>query len=228
MFRKRILLTGAAAVVALGSLAGCSSGSSEPDTSPSPVESPSQSPSPSGDESIVLLDKQIQTDLNAVGCHSGTVDGIMGPMTDQAIVRFQEAEGLPVDGEANARTIAALKKATSEGRTVCTTTPTSSPTSTMSPTASPTASPTVSPIGAPCTSVALSAVLPSGAQLQSFVCASTGAERWAAGQYTSGPAVENFFAKAEGGSWKAVNSEEICGTASAGLPQKILDYCGLT
>ncbi len=225
MFRKRFLLTGAAAVVALGGLAGCSSGSSDTATSPSPVESPSVAPSPSGDESLVVLDKQIQTELNAVGCHSGTVDGIMGPMTDQAIVRFQEAEGLPVDGEANARTIAALKKASTEGRTVCTTT-TASPT--MSPTMSPTASPTVAPIGAPCTSAALTEVLPSGAQLQSFVCASTGAERWAAGQYTSGPSVENFFAKAEGGTWKSVNSEEICGTASAGLPQKILDYCGLT
>ncbi len=224
MFDQRLVLTGAAACLAIGGLAGCSSGSTETPP-PSPVESPSASPSASGgEESIVMLDKQIQTDLNAVGCHSGTVDGIMGPETDQAIVRFQQAEGLTADGEANGQTIAALKKATSEGRTVCSST--SSPTSTA--TATPTASPTVSPVGAPCTGAALSEVVPSGGQLQSFICANVGAERWAAGQYMSGPSVENFFAKAQNGTWKAINKEEVCGAASAGLPQKILDYCGLT
>ncbi len=172
----------------------------------------------------MALDKQIQTDLNAVGCHAGAVDGILGPETDQSIVRFQEADGLEVNGEAGPATILALKAAVKEGRTVCTTT--ASPSASSSASASPTMSPTSTT--AACTATALSAALPSGSQLQSFVCVNVSAERWAAGQYMSGPAVENFFAKAEGTTWKSISKDEVCGTASAGLPQKILDYCGLT
>lgn len=217
----KIAAGSAAAVLAIGGLAACSSSSSSEATSASPSESAaSMSPSPTG-ESIVALDKQIQTDLNAVGCYAGAVDGILGPETDQAIVKFQTADGLTVDGEAGPATVVALKKAAKEGRIVCTatTSPTATPTS---PTASPTSA------GGACTATALQASLPSGAQLQSFTCANVGGTRWAAGQYMSGPEVANFFAKSEGGSWTSVSSDEICGTASAGLPQKLLDYCGLT
>ncbi len=221
MFTLRLAAAGAAAVLALGSVAGCSSNSSTPATSPTEaptMTSASASPTSSGGgENVVALDKEIQTDLNAVGCQAGAVDGVLGPETDQAIVRFQEAEGITVDGEAGPKTIAALKKATADGRTVCTA-PTASPTSTPSPTS----------VSAACTATALSAALPSGAKLQSFVCTNVAAERWAAGQYMSGPAVENFFAKADGNAWKSVSKDEVCGTASAGLPPKLLDYCGMT
>ena len=79
-----------------------------------------------------------------------------------------------------------------------------------------------------CTATALSASLPSDAKLQSFVCVNVAAERWAAGQYMSGPSVQNFFAKADGSTWNSVSKDEVCGTASAGLPPKLLDYCGMT
>lgn len=218
---SKVLVGAAAAVMAIGGLSACSSSSNSSAESASPSVTPSisisASPSATG-ESIVALDKEIQTDLNAVGCYAGAVDGILGPETDQAIVKFQTADGLTVDGEAGPATIAALKKAVKEGRIVCT--------ATASPTATPTASPTST--GGACTAAALQASLPSGAKLQSFTCANVGGTRWAAGQYMTGPEVANFFAKSEGGSWTSVSADEICGTASAGLPQKILDYCGLT
>lgn len=216
---NKVLVGTAAAVMAIGGLAACSSSSNSSAESASPSASVSISASPSATgESVVALDKEIQTDLNAVGCYAGAVDGILGPETDQAIVRFQSADGLTVDGEAGPATIVALKKAVKEGRIVCT--------ATSSPTATPTVSPTST--GGACTSAALQASLPSGAKLQSFTCANVGGTRWAAGQYMTGPEVANFFAKSEGGSWTSVSADEICGTASAGLPQKILDYCGLT
>lgn len=221
MFNLRVAAAGAAVVLAVGGLAGCSSSSSSPSTSPSEtptMSSASASPTSSGGgENVVALDKEIQTDLNAVGCQAGAVDGVLGPETDQAIVRFQEADGIEVDGEAGPKTIAALKKATAEGRTVCT-----------APTASPTSSPSPTSTTAPCTATALSASLPSDAKLQSFVCVNVAAERWAAGQYMSGPSVQNFFAKADGSTWNSVSKDEVCGTASAGLPPKLLDYCGMT
>ncbi len=219
---KKFAVAAAGGFLAIGSLAACSSGSSEPAASPTEASmSPSAS---SSEESIVALDKEIQTDLNAVGCYAGAVDGILGPQTDQAIVAFQAADGLTVDGEAGPGTIAALKLAAREGRIVCTAT------SSASPSASPStsSSPTVTPVGAPCTAAAIQASLPSGAQLQSFVCVNVSAERWAAGQYMSGPAVENFFAKASDGTWNSISKDEVCGTASAGLPEKLLDYCGTT
>ncbi|MFN8125313.1 MAG: peptidoglycan-binding domain-containing protein [Candidatus Nanopelagicales bacterium] len=219
MFNLRVAAAGAAVILAVGGLAGCSSSSSTPSTSPSEtMTSASASPSSSGGgENIVALDKEIQTNLNAVGCQAGPVDGILGPETDQAIVRFQEADGLEVNGEAGPETILALKKASVAGRTVCSTA-TASPTSTPSPTSTT----------APCTATALAASLPSDAQLQSFVCVNVAAERWAAGQYMSGPSVQNFFAKADGSTWKSVSKDQVCGTASAGLPPKLLDYCGMT
>ena len=113
MLTKRLAVGTAAATLALAGLAGCSSSSDPaPTQTAAPTASPSLSPSASASEgeSTVAFDKQIQEELNAVGCHSGAVDGIMGPETDAALVRFQEAEGLEVDGELGPETEAALKK----------------------------------------------------------------------------------------------------------------------
>ena len=224
MLTKRLAVGTAAATLALAGLAGCSSSSDPaPTQTAAPTASPSLSPSASASEgeSTVAFDKQIQEELNAVGCHSGAVDGIMGPETDAALVRFQEAEGLEVDGELGPETEAALKKAVSEGKQACTT-------PTACPTASPTTTPSPTSTTAPCTGQAISAALKSGEQLQSFICVNVAAERWAAGQAMNGPAVENFFLKAEGSQWVRVPNDEVCGGASAGLPPKLLDYCGLT
>lgn len=61
-----------------------------------------------------------QTDLNAVGCYAGAVDGALGPQTEAAIVAFQTAQGLEVDGLLGPETEAALEEAVAAGETVCT------------------------------------------------------------------------------------------------------------
>ena len=61
-----------------------------------------------------------QTDLNAVGCYAGAVDGSLGPETENAIREFQSAAGLPVDGLLGPETENALQDAVDAGETVCT------------------------------------------------------------------------------------------------------------
>lgn len=50
----------------------------------------------------------LQSQLQNLGCLSGEVDGCFGIQTERAVVRFQEANGLPVDGSADPATIAVL------------------------------------------------------------------------------------------------------------------------
>lgn len=51
---------------------------------------------------------QIQTRLKAWGYYSGAVDGIYGSGTEKAVRHFQRANGLSVDGQCGAQTLAAL------------------------------------------------------------------------------------------------------------------------
>jgi hypothetical protein len=104
--------------------------------------------------------------------------------------------------------------------------PQSSPaTSSAAPTsATPTSA---APSGAPCTEEALQSVVPEGSTVESFVCDSVTDQQWAAGKASAPGGSAVFFAKADAPSttWEAVQPEEICGTASAGLPPKILAFC---
>jgi hypothetical protein len=61
-----------------------------------------------------------QEALKEVGCYTGSVDGLYGPATDQAILDFQEAAGLEVDGIFGPATLEALETAVAAGETVCT------------------------------------------------------------------------------------------------------------
>lgn len=61
-----------------------------------------------------------QTELNAVGCWSGPVDGQLGPQTESAIKTFQAAKGLEVDGLLGPVTKGALEEAVAAGEIVCT------------------------------------------------------------------------------------------------------------
>jgi N-acetylmuramoyl-L-alanine amidase len=50
----------------------------------------------------------LQKRLLGKGINPGPVDGIFGPKTDEALRRFQEREGLDVDGIAGSNTFTAL------------------------------------------------------------------------------------------------------------------------
>ncbi|MGV1036005.1 MAG: hypothetical protein ACOYD0_03120 [Candidatus Nanopelagicales bacterium] len=86
---------------------------------------------------------------------------------------------------------------------------------------SPTA--TVSPAGATCTSGSLLAALPSGAKMVKYNCANVAGTQWAAVKVNPGNTV--FFLQKKGSKWNAQEAGSVCGTASAGLPQVLLDYC---
>lgn len=60
-----------------------------------------------------------QTDLNAVGCYAGRVDGSLGPQTESAIKAFQTAKDLRVDGLLGPQTKGALEEAVAAGEIVC-------------------------------------------------------------------------------------------------------------
>jgi co-chaperonin GroES (HSP10) len=79
------------------------------------------------------------------------------------------------------------------------------------------------PVTQACTSEAILAALPAGATMQKFTCADVGGKLWAAARVNPGNTV--FFLRWNGTKWNAQDSQSICGTASAGLPQSLLSYC---
>ena len=165
-------------------------------------------------EATVRFDKSIQTKLEEVGCYKGAVDGEIGPETDAAIVEFQKAAGLTPDGELGPKTEAQLTKDAAAGTKVCggTTTTTAKGSTTTT---------TAAALGAPCTATAITAALPSGEKVTTYVCS----EGWAAGAWTNGQADGAFILQAEGGKW-VKPAQDPCGSASAGLPPEILqDGC---
>lgn len=93
-----------------------------------------------------------------------------------------------------------------------------------SPAATSAAPTTAAPTDAEgCTAESLLAALPAGATMVRFDCESVSGTQWAAVEVEPGPTV--FFLQQQGGTWDVSTSDEICGTASAGLPPKLLDYC---
>ncbi|WP_066633889.1 C40 family peptidase [Desulfolucanica intricata] len=63
-------------------------------------------------DSVLMLQKQLQ----AYGYNTGGLDGIFGPMTRQAVAKFQADRGLIVDGIAGPQTFSALYNGTSYSR----------------------------------------------------------------------------------------------------------------
>lgn len=191
------------AVVAV--TAGCSSDSSKSSSSSSTRSSTSTRPStttttsplqnPNAKLSAAEI-KQLQADLNKVGCFNAAQDGVIGPVTRAAIAAFQKAENLPVDGQYGPMTKAKLTSAVASNQTVCTSTPTT----------------TVPPAGPPCTSAAIAAAVP-GDTVLDFGCNSG----WAwAGIDTGGPDGYESIAllKANGTSWARVDRATYCVPAS--------------
>lgn len=112
--------------------------------------------------------------------------------------------------------VAALGACSSNSNSSSSASPTPTETKTTS-SASPTSS------GATCTSESIQGAIPSTAKIQSFHCGSTGGGEIAAVRYTPGPTV--LFLETKNGKWAVINPDQVCGTASAGLPPAVLAYC---
>lgn len=74
-----------------------------------------------------------------------------------------------------------------------------------------------------CDETAILAALPESSKMIKYTCNSAGVEFWAAAEVDPGPTV--FFLKWTGDTWDPMISDDVCGTASAGLPEDILAYC---
>ncbi len=55
---------------------------------------------------------QLQKDLKTLGYYEGTIDGVPGKMTKEAIESFQRENGLEITGTADVQTIQAVRNAT--------------------------------------------------------------------------------------------------------------------
>lgn len=117
---------------------------------PTPVPTPSPTPyiagsakvtpTPSVQEVLRLGSKgtsvsQLQQRLKDLGYYSGTVDGVFGTGTEQAVIRFQRANGLTADGVAGEKT---LKKLYANNAVAVKATATPKPTATPAASASST------------------------------------------------------------------------------------------
>lgn len=106
------LMVAAAVAVPAAVLAGCSSSSTSPTTTTSTT---SAAKAPMTTAAIRVL----QTDLVKVGCYSGQVDGVNGPLTIAAVKSFQRASGISVDGVYGSQTRLKLITAVDAGKNVC-------------------------------------------------------------------------------------------------------------
>jgi peptidoglycan hydrolase-like protein with peptidoglycan-binding domain len=205
------VLLPAIGVLALISLASCSSDDKKADTTTTTTtEATTSTTSAAESAATIAFDKDIQQELIDVGCYPGAVDGEIGPETDAAIVAFQTASGLTPDGELGPETEAALTKAVDAGTKVCGTTTTT--------TAGATTTTAAGGGEAPCTATAITAGL-GGAGISSYVCDSG----YAAGTLANG--TDKFILQSENGKWVEMG-QDPCGSASAGLPPVILtDGC---
>lgn len=205
----KAVVTATAVLLVLGA-AGCSSKDSSTTTT---AKDTTTTVDEEAVEATARFDKEIQSQLAAVGCYSGNIDGLIGPATDAAIVAFQQASGLVADGELGPETENALDAAVAAKKTVCGSASTTT-------TAQPATTTTAAPNGAPCTATAIVNGLggdPS-TTLTSYVCSGG----YAAGTVTGG---SKFILQAKNGVW-VQPAQSPCGTASAGLPPVILqDGC---
>ena len=77
--------------------------------SPAPAESTASADDgllQQGDEGDAVA--SLQQRLAALGYYQGAVDGVFGPQTEVALIKFQQSQGLNADGIAGSQTLAAL------------------------------------------------------------------------------------------------------------------------
>jgi hypothetical protein len=165
---------------------------------------------------------------------------VLDQQTDTAILSFQAAKGLTQTGELNRQTRRALAKSTAAGETVCGVAATPQQATPASPTpAQTTASPTLAPTtaaptpkatvthasGASCRINDVLEVLGPDEALRTFTCADFLDDRWAAGRLEKDGLRLGFFARAEGGTWVRVSTDEACGDYLDALPTELSQYC---
>jgi Putative peptidoglycan binding domain len=141
--------------------------------------------------------KALQNDLTAVGCFSGTVDGIVGPVTRAGIEAFQQAESVTVDGQYDAATKQKLAIVVGDRVKVCQSAPIPPPTT-----------------GPACTSTAIGAALPAASSITDFGC--DGGWAWAGVDVNAGQAgyEATDLLKADGDAWQSVDRAQYCVPAS--------------
>ena len=157
----------------------------------------------------VLFDKEVQAQLIVVGCYKGKDDGVIGKQTDEAIILFQTASGLTVDGELGPKTDAALTAAANSKKVVCTaTTVTTKAPSTTVPRTNP-----------PCTAAAISgAIAPN--TVNGYICGNN----FAAGSQSNGDFDSAFLLAAgddNSGQWVVIPTDAAT-CADKNIPAAVL------
>jgi peptidoglycan hydrolase-like protein with peptidoglycan-binding domain len=84
---------------------GAGAGASAP---PLPARDIAERSKFSGMQPSPELVRQVQQELKEKGHDVGSVDGIYGPQTQQAVMEFQRAQGLPRSGRLDGETLSAL------------------------------------------------------------------------------------------------------------------------
>lgn len=118
---RKALLAGILAAVVI-TAGACSSSNNTSTTSTSGTSAAPSNTAAKGKKTSEASSDEIklwQTQLNAVGCDAGPVDGEDGGETEAAIRGFQAASGLPVDGIVGPETESALAKDSAAGKQVC-------------------------------------------------------------------------------------------------------------
>ncbi len=124
----------------LAVLASSCSSSSSPSGSTTTTQASTTTTSGSALSAAAI--RTLQAALSKVGCYTGEVDGVGGPLTTAAVRSFQAAEGLAVDGVYGSSTKSKLATAVAAGTRVCassTTTTSSAVTTTTAASAAPAA-----------------------------------------------------------------------------------------
>jgi peptidoglycan hydrolase-like protein with peptidoglycan-binding domain len=208
--RTRRYLAAPAALLLTLALAAC--GSSDGSSSDSTTTTRSRSSQPIALDAGVV--RQLQVDLDAVGCDAGTDDGIFGPETLAALQAFQRNQDLPNPGVYTEGTRTELRRAVAAGDQVCT------------PPATTTTTAPAPPANPACTPAALAAALPgtdlAGGTVDSEECSGA----YAAAGVTVGTGETGFevtaLFRASGSSWVVVDRTGPCaGGAGNPIPASI-------
>ena len=239
--RRRFLPRWVAALAGLLVVATLAAACSSSSTTATTTTTSGGSSTTTGRSTVAI--RGLQVDLAKVGCYTGAVDGVSGPLTTKAVRAFQSASGLRADGIYGSATRAKLLAAANAGLRVCTTSP-SATTTTSSASVTTTTVPTfagVPPAAVTTISSYEGAHGPSAGTWQiSSAKLSTADPSYVYFQIGPAPGHESTvqggygFAHAQGGVWTVIGfgtSEVGCppnNSQNAIVPTAVLSEFGLT